>query len=83
MLPERSEQLEIERSLFESAEYPTMQPEANSKPSPHLPAVGSHSAQPGSLLEMPPSRAQSHWNYSEPPAVARIRARGPRKLMAG
>ena len=79
LLPERSEQLEIERSLFESAEYPTMQPEANSKPSPHFPAAGRHSgsrpAQPGLLLEMPQSRARSASKHFGPFAVAKTRAR--------
>src|SRR6266487_903507 len=76
LLPERSEQLlEIEHSLFESAEYLAMQPEANSKPSPHLPAVGSHSAQPGLLLEMPQSRANSLPKHFGPVAVAKTRAR--------
>ena len=60
MLPERSEQLlEIERSLFASVEYLAMKPEANSKPSPHLQEIESHSAQPRLLLEMPQSRARS------------------------
>src|SRR5207249_12130754 len=79
LLPERSEQLEIERSLFEPAEYPTMQPEANSKPSPQFPAAGRHSgsrpAQPGLLLEMPQSRARSASKDVGPFALGKTRAR--------
>ena len=78
MLPELSEQLlQIERSSFGSAEYLAMQPEANSKSSPHLPAVGSHSAQPGLLLEMPQTRARSLPKNFGPPAVEKTRARQP------
>ncbi len=76
MLLERSEQvLAIEHSLFESAEYPALQPEASLKRSPHSPPVGSHSgsrsAQPGLLLEMPQSRAQSLSKHFGPLAVAK------------
>ena len=78
LLPERSAQLlEIERSSFESAEYPAMQREANSKPSPHSPAVGSHSAQPSLLLETPQSRAQSSPGHFGLFAAAKTRARQP------
>ena len=81
LLQERSEQLlEIEHSLFESAEYLAMQPvqpEANSKPSPHLRGVGSHSAQLSLLLEMPQSRANSLPKHFGPLAVAKTRARQP------
>ena len=76
----RSKQLvAIEHSLFESAEYPALQPEASLKRSPHSPAVGSHSgsrsAQPGLLLEMPQSRARSASKHFGPLAVAKTRAR--------
>ena len=52
LLRKRLEQLfAIQHSLFESAEHPAAQPGANSKPSPHPPAVGSETAQPQSHLE--------------------------------
>src|SRR6266480_1587985 len=54
VLPRRSEQLlAIEHSVFESVEYPAMQPAANLKRTPHSRAVGSDSAQSSLLLEMP------------------------------
>ena len=78
MLPRRSEQLlAIEHSVFESVEYPAMQPAANLKRSPHSRAVGSDSAQWSLLLEMPQSGVQSPSKHFGPLAVAKARARRP------
>src|SRR6266516_5984457 len=67
----------VAHSLFESAEHPAMQPEANSKRPPHSPAVGSQTAQRRSRLVRLQLRERSKLNHSGPPAVAKIRARQP------
>src|SRR2546430_10360881 len=67
----------VAHSLFESAEHPAMQPEANSKRPPHSPAVGSPTAQRRSRVVRPPPREGTKMKHSGTPAVGENPGRHP------